>query len=246
MPSYPRFAIYFTPPREDELCRLGAATLGYDAFGGAALPFPDPLAVACPDWRELSEEPRKYGFHATLKAPFALADGREQGQLLESCRRFAETPREIVAITPVVRPISDFVALVPHDAAPGLTAFAQTCVEAFDAFRAPLTDNERARRNPAQLTPRQRANLEQWGYPFVEDDFRFHMTLAGRIPAARRDAIVSLLHDQFAAFATRPLPIDRIAVFRQDTPAARFRIVASYPLRSTDSAQQIRLTDASG
>jgi putative phosphonate metabolism protein len=233
MPSYPRFAIYFTPRREDALCRLGASTLGYDAFGGEALPFPDPLAAACADWRELTEEPRKYGFHATLKAPFALAAGRDQQQLLEACRRFAETPRDLAAITPVVRPISDFVALVPRDDAPDLSAFAQACVEAFDAFRAPLTDNDRARRNPAQLTPRQRANLEQWGYPYVEDDFRFHMTLAGRIATARRDTIVGLLREQFAAFETRPLLIDRISVFRQDAPAARFRVVASYPLRAT-------------
>jgi putative phosphonate metabolism protein len=236
MPSYPRFAIYFTPPREDALCRLGAATLGYDAFSGEELPFPPALAAACPDWRQLTEEPRKYGFHATLKAPFALADGCRQEQLLEACRRFAETPRRLVALAPEAQAIGDFVALVPREPSFGLNEFAQDCVEAFDRFRAPLTESDRARRQPAQLSPRQRANLEQWGYPFVEDDFRFHMTLAGRIPAARRGDIARLLRDAFAEFERRPLLVDRIAVFRQDAPTARFRIVASYPLRPDGGA----------
>ena len=97
MANYPRYAIYYAAAPDSALNRFGAQMLGYDAYGGNDLPFPDGVT---PDWRELTEDPRKYGFHATLKAPMALADGKTEAELAAACETFATTARRIPMIEP--------------------------------------------------------------------------------------------------------------------------------------------------
>jgi putative phosphonate metabolism protein len=232
MASPPRYALYFVPAPGSDLDRFGAALLGYDAFGGQDVPFPDDVAQAVPDWRDLTQDPRKYGFHATLKAPFALASGKSEADLIAACEAFAATARPIPMIAPVVNPISGFIAVVPAEHPAELNRLAADCVRDFDPFRAPLRAEDRARRNPSALTAAQVDHLDRWGYPYVMDDFRFHMTLTGRVPAERREQIVSMLRGRFAALDLRTLAIDRIAVFRQDDADSRFRVLAQFALQS--------------
>jgi putative phosphonate metabolism protein len=230
MADYPRYAIYYVPAPDSDLHRFGAQLLGYDAFGGEDLPFPDGILQGTPDWRQQTSDPRKYGFHATLKAPMSLADGRTEVELLAACAAFAATPRPVPVIRPVVDSISGFIAVVPAEPPPELIQLAADCVSEFDSFRAPLSEADRARRNPSQLTPAQREHLDRWGYPYVMDDFRFHMTLTGRLGAERRDPLLKMLADRFVALGLPTLPIDRIAVFRQENAASRFRIVDHWKL----------------
>ena len=115
-----------------------------------------------------------------------------------------------------------------------MTRLAADCVTEFDSFRAPLTEADRARRNPSQLTSRQREHLDRWGYPYVMDDFRFHMTLTGRVNAERRDGLVAMLRDRFAALGLSSRAIDGIALFRQDDANSRFRIVQQWELAQED------------
>jgi putative phosphonate metabolism protein len=230
MAAFPRYAIYFTAPQGSDLDRFGAVHLGYDAWSGEELPFPDDVLQTVPDWRALTQDPRKYGFHATLKAPMALADSKTEAELLDACAVFAAAPRAIPMIDPVVRSISGFIAVVPAQAPRELEQLAADCVSAFDGFRAPLTPDDRARRNPAKLTPRQCDYLDRWGYPYVMEEFRFHMTLTGRLDATPREPILAMLQDRFAELGIERLAIDRIALFKQDTTAARFRIIGQWPL----------------
>ncbi len=188
MADSPRYAIYYAPESGSALDRFGAHLLGYDAYRGDELPFPDGIV---PDWRELTQDPRKYGFHATLKAPISLADGKTETELLAACASFAEASRPIPIITPVVNAISDFIAIVPGERSAQLESLAADCVRAFDSFRTPLTTEDRARRNPSKLTPRQCDYLDHWGYPYVMEEFRFHMTLTGRLQPERREAMVA-------------------------------------------------------
>ena len=170
------------PAPGSDLDRFGAQLLGYDAFSGQEQPFPDGIVTqSAPDWRDLSRDPRKYGFHATLKAPMTLASGTDEAGLVAACEAFADAPRPIPVIKPVVDSISGFIALVPGEPSAELERLAAECVSEFDSFRAPLTPEDRARRNPAALTPRQCEHLDRWGYPYVMEDFRFHMTLTGRL-----------------------------------------------------------------
>jgi putative phosphonate metabolism protein len=231
--SRPRYAIYYVPAPDGDLHRFGADLLGYDAGSGEEQPFPDGITQAVPDWHELTRDPRKYGFHATLKAPFALALGKSETELIAACEAFAGTARPIPVITPVVKAISGFVALVPAEYSAELNRLAADCVHHFDGFRAPLTAEDRARRKPSVLTAAQVDHLDRWGYPYVMDDFRFHMTLTGKLPAERRDQLVALLQHRFAALNLGAIAVDRIALFRQNGSASRFRVLTHFALRPT-------------
>ena len=231
MTETPRFAIYYTPDVDTTLARFGSRMLGYDAVSGDDVAFPADVVAQVADWQDVTSDPRKYGFHATLKAPFTLANDTKEVSLRESCARFASIARIIPVIAPVVRSLDGFTAIVPTAPSEMLAMLAQDCVEAFDGFRTPMTPADRARRKPERLTARQVAQLDRWGYPYGGDDFRFHMTLTGRLPPERRDAVAAMLQRHFAALDLTSLAIDRIVLFRQDTPASRFRVIESFALR---------------
>jgi putative phosphonate metabolism protein len=235
MASFPRYAIYHAAVRGGELDRFGAELLGYDAWTGEELPFPDGVTQASPDWRDLTQDPRKYGFHATLKAPMVLAHGKTEAELLAACECFVETPRSIPIIAPIVNSISSFIAVVPAERSTELEQLAADCVSAFDSFRSPLSPADRARRNPEKLTSRQREYLDRWGYPYVMEEFRFHMTLTGRLGAERHAAVLTMLRARFATIGLTSLALDGIALFRQDDAASRFRIIGNWQLRRETS-----------
>jgi putative phosphonate metabolism protein len=230
MTAYPRYAIYYAPKPGSDLDRFGAHLLGYDAFSGSEPPFPHGIEQMVSDWRDLTQDPRKYGFHATLKAPFSLANGKTASELAAACETFANIPRPIPVIKPVVNSISGFLAVVPADPPAELGRLAADCVGVFDCFRAPLTPEDRARRNPSGLTPNQRNHLDRWGYPYVMEDFRFHMTLTGRLDAERRGTILAMLQKRFDALQITTLAIDRFSLSRQSDAGSRFRIVRDYVL----------------
>ncbi|CAN7531375.1 DUF1045 domain-containing protein [Bradyrhizobium sp. LjRoot220] len=230
MSNYPRYAIYYVPAPASDLHRFGAAMLGYDAASGDDVPFPAGVVRAEPDWQDLTSDPRKYGFHATLKAPFSLAPCRTETELLAACAAFAATPRAIPVIRPVVGSISGFIAVIPADPPAELIRLAADCVSEFDTFRAPLTETDRARRNPSRLTSAQRAYLDRWGYPYVMEEFRFHMTLTGRLDANRLETVMTMLRGSFSTLGLETLAIDRLALFRQDAADSRFRIARQYVL----------------
>jgi putative phosphonate metabolism protein len=229
MANYPRYAIYYAPAPGSDLDRFGAELLGYDAYEGADLPFP--ATAERPDWHDITEDPRKYGFHATLKAPISLASGKTEDGLVAACESFAATPRPLPVIEPVVDSISGFIAIVPANASAELQCLGADCVTAFDPFRASLEPEDRERRNPSRLTPRQREHLDAWGYPYVMEDFRFHMTLTGRLETARREDVLAMLRRSFSTIKLKTLQVDRLALFRQDDASARFRIIGHWPLR---------------
>lgn len=221
----PRYAIYFVPAADSALYRFGASALGYDCYTGNDIGFPDPLPTDESAWRDLTGEPRRYGFHATLKAPFHLADDTGEFELVEEFQRFSRTIEAVPVFEPTVATLQGFVAIIPTAADAAIDRLAAACVTAFDRFRAPLSAHERDRR-VIGLSERQAGNLDRWGYPFVFDDFRLHLTLTGRLDADWQSVILPFLRDRFAAaYGSRPLPIDRIALLRQDLADARFMII---------------------
>ncbi|UPJ59316.1 DUF1045 domain-containing protein [Bradyrhizobium sp. 192] len=232
MTGFPRYAVYFAAGSDAALSRFGAELLGYDAYTGNELPFPHGALHVAPDWRDISADPRKYGFHATLKAPMALVSGRTEAELIAACTVFAGKARPLPVIRPVVDAISGFIAVIPAEPVDALQQLAADCVRDFDSFRAALSAEDRARRRPEKLSERQRDYLDRWGYPYLMEEFRFHMTLTGRLDAERRGPILAMLRERFAALGIGTLAIDRIALFRQDDAKARFRIVGEWVLVS--------------
>jgi putative phosphonate metabolism protein len=223
----PRYAIYFVPAAQSQLYRYGSSVLGYDCYTGQVVDFPDPSGSAAANWNELSKEPRRYGFHATLKAPFHLLPSHSELQLANALQNFARLGHAIRTFTPALRLLSDFFAIVPRNAEPALDALAASCTTIFDAYRAPITPQERARRVALKLNEEQIRNLDRWGYPYVLSQFRFHMTLTGRIPASRRKAILAVLQDGFRRMAIEgSIAVDRVILVKQESPDASFRMVS--------------------
>jgi putative phosphonate metabolism protein len=229
----PRFAIYFVPPASSTLYRFGAGFLGYDCYTGQELGYTQASGLRASEWAELTREPRKYGFHATLKAPFRLLPKFNETDLMAELRRFAASRRMVPTIEPVVRTLGSFVAIVPDRANPAIDRLAADCVTAFEGFRLPLTPEERSGRLAAGLSARQIAHLDRWGYPYVLDEFRFHMTLTGPIDGDRRGSIVSLLQALLNhATGSEELAIAQLVLARQDARSAPFRVVCQAELNA--------------
>lgn len=220
-----RVAIYFTPDRDHALTRHAAAWLGRDAFTAAG------PTQGAGDGRPVSE-PARYGFHATLKAPFRLAPPHSLATLDAAIRSFAETRAAVALGTLKIAQIDGFFALVPERPSPELSRLEADIRAHFEPFRAPLTDADYIRRRPDRLTQRQRDNLVRWGYPHVAEDFRFHMTLTDRVLDAQAPAIAAELQRAFGPTLRDAIRLDSLALFIEPQPDHPFHIHAWRPLQT--------------
>lgn len=226
----PRYAVYFVPDPGTALYEFGASALGYDCYAGSNTALIKG-AEAFESWKDYVHAPRAYGFHATLKAPFYLADGSSEADLVNAIATFAADHAAVVVGQLVVRELDAFIALVPDAQQPLLDRLAQACVQVFDRFRAPMSAQERERRLAAGLSPAQITNLDRWGYPHVADDFRFHMTLTGALAAAERNRVLQFLCDQFDRIRdARSLVVDQLVVARQADSTSPFQVIRVAPL----------------
>jgi putative phosphonate metabolism protein len=224
-----RFAIYFAPARNTALARFGDAWLGRDVEIGRTLPQPAIAIFSAARLKELTEAPRHYGFHGTLKPPFRLADGDDTRRLHASLGRFAARQAAFMIPHLKLKAIGDFLALALASPLPALDALAAACVEAFDDFRAPPEPAELAKRAAAGLTPRQAELLARWGYPYVLDEFRFHLTLTGNVTdAADRDALHTALAPLLEPVLTEPVTVDALCLFQQRDRTAPFRLIERF------------------
>lgn len=228
MSDYQRFAVYYTAPT-GPLAEFGANWLGWDMVSGQPAPHPDIAGLPAPV-AELTATPRKYGFHGTLKAPFRLAPGTGPAMLLGAMRDMAGTIAPVALSGGLkLAQLGGFLALIPKGGDKALNELTAELVRELDLFRAPLTDREYARRKPEKLSPAQRAHLDRWGYPYVMEEFRFHMTLTGDLPAAQARAVCDALTPVLAPMLTAPYVIDAISLAGEDA-AGRFHLIERVPL----------------
>lgn len=223
-----RYALYFAPPTESDWWRFGVRWLGYDPASGEASKQVPPPGFSPAEFRALTEEPRRYGFHATLKPPMKLAATASRGQLIETLEAFCARRFSFTLPEMTVRRVGDFVACVPASVAERMNALARECVREFDELRAPPSPEEIARRRAKGLTARQESYLLRWGYPYVLDEYRFHMTLTGPLSEACAEAMVTAAQPLVRALG--PLACDALCWFEQAAPAESFRIAARVPL----------------
>jgi putative phosphonate metabolism protein len=225
-----RFAIYYAPPAGSALEAFGRAWLGRDHVTGQALEQPRIEGLAPERLHEITSSPRHYGFHATLKPPFRLAAGLTPENLHAAVRSLAGAHASFVCPPLQVSTISGFIACTLSAPSRPLEDLASECVRALDPFRGPLPDEEIARRRRGGLTPRQDAYLLEWGYPYVFEEFRFHMTLTGRLEEPLRGRVLAILRARAKAITGMPLSIDAIAVYEQPEGDLPFALSARYPL----------------
>lgn len=215
-----RYAIYDLGPTA--LAGFGAEWLGWDVRRGVES---RGLGGA------LVEVPRRYGFHATIKAPFRLAPGCSPEALVAAFDRLCAQLAPVAAEPGLqLRRIAGVLALVFEPQPPAVTALAAAVVRGLDGFRAPLTPEDRARRRPERLTDAQRALLDRWGYPWVMEEFRYHMTLTGALSPQAEAGARQRLAPLLAGLLPRPHPISGLALMGEDG-AGRFHLLHHAELR---------------
>lgn len=225
-----RFAIYYAPAVTDLIWERAAVWLGRDPATGLSY---DGAVAGIDRTRllNLTQSAGRYGFHATLKPPMALAPG----QTAEGLRAAMQTVASELAPVPlgklVIAELDGFLALVPENADnPQLQDFAASVVEAFEPFRAALSPRARAARAAHGLTPRQEELLDAYGYPYVFDEFRFHMTLTDRLTPTDRQEVLVAAQTWFGPILDEPVTLDRLALFHERENQLPFSRIAEYAL----------------
>lgn len=214
-----RHALYWAPEDDHPLWAAGCAWLGRDPRAAEA--------GTAPPGREA---PWRYGFHATLKAPFALAEGVDEARLEAAVEALAMACAPFALDTLHVGALADFAALRLRVTPPALQALADRAVVELDPLRRPMPPAEGARRAKG-LDDFERKLLERWGYPHVLSQWRFHMTLTDPLPdPGARACAMAEADAHFAAALRVPLTVRSVCVFVEPAPAAPLRLSRRFAL----------------
>ena len=210
-----RFAIYYSPEADTPLWELGTGWLGRDALNNSLVTPRHAVEVSELERQALTYTPAHYGLHATLKAPFELNAGTSYEELCEKLSVFAAAYRRFRLPSLTLRNMDDFVALVPEKPSERLNALAQSCVEVFDEFRMPLSQRELSYRQSTPLTRQQHELLLKWGYPYVMEAFRFHITLTNRTYRNQCDRVIAGMRDGVEKLNRCGVDFDGLCLFYQ-------------------------------
>ncbi len=220
---FQRFAVYYAPAPGTELASAGSKWLGWDAENAHSCTHPE-LGL---DLAQITETPRNYGLHATLKPPMQLAC--PQATFFDAVETLAQGLATVDMGQLCLRPIGGFLAIVPETQTQALTDAAARIVTALDPFRADLSEDALARRRAAGLSPRQEELLQLWGYPYVMEEFHFHITLTGRLESKTMTDALRAAHAWFAPALQDPQALDALCIFGEDE-AGRFHLLRRVPL----------------
>lgn len=223
-----RFAIYFAPAATGTLWERACTWLGRDPASGDL--FDGPVAgIDRPRLLNLTQSANRYGFHATIKAPMALVEDTSEADLRTALADFV-VQHEPVNLGPLtLASLQGFLALVP-EANEALQDFAAHVVESFDPLRAPMTVKDRAARASKGLTERQIELLDAYGYPYVFEEFQFHMTLSDRLTEEDAHDIARAATTWFAPVLDEPVILDRLSLFHEADAGKPFRRIADFKL----------------
>jgi len=223
-----RYALYFAPEQNSKWWQAGCRWLGRDPASGHAVEQIRIANVIPNVAHRLTTDARRYGFHATLKAPFRLAQGHELDELFETLEEFCLHQQAVEIPAPQLEWMGDFLAIRPYGDTKKLNQLAMQCVSHFDYLRSPLKPEELARRQQQQLSARQLRLLQHWGYPYTEEEYRFHMTLTDALN--NTDAAAAILQAARRHFDIgEPLMIQSIALFHEAEPGDDFKLLRRYP-----------------
>jgi len=227
----PRYALYFVPEEGTPLDLFGASWVGRSCHTNRHMA-PASLPLEIEELRlKYMADPHRYGFHATLKPPFAMANGgHSKKQLSDALSAFSREQTPILLPPLTVQALGNFIALVPSGEAPLVHRLAEDCVRQFDEFRALPSQEELAKRRAASLTLRQDAYLQTWGYPYVFEEFRFHMTLTGRIDDKDERLILQeALQLLWQELPPQPIYIDAITLLIEESRGEAFYVLERFP-----------------
>lgn len=234
---FKRYAIYYAPALDDPLWKKGTEWLGANpADANARFPATDVAGIARDLIDANSMSARRYGFHATLKAPMALADGVTRDELEAALSAFATRTAAVSIGRLKPAAIGAFLALIPEAHTEALTKLVGDVVAAFDGLRAPMDGAERARRTKGDgLSARQLELLDRFGYPYVLEEFRFHMTLTDRLDDALREKMLAAIQTHFGPVLEREVALDRLVVYGEPREGGPFARLGEYMLTGSET-----------
>lgn len=219
--------MYFCPSPDSDWGLAGAQWLGRCAITGKTSQQLEISGIDSELFRSLTSDPKRYGWHATLKAPFKLAPEHEVGELLLKLHQLAKSLKPFDLPKLEVSSVGGFLSLRPKIASDELDAAAAMCVRDLQSFSLPLTEKELTRRrNKAELTPEQDKLLVDWGYPWVLDEFNFHFSLTGSLDSVDAKTEKKLI--QAAKHHFQNLSIcrfDRIALVIEPEAGKDFEVI---------------------
>jgi len=231
-PTAYRYAVYYAPAPDSPWWAAGRQWLGRCAAQDRALAQPTVPGLTAAEFSALTAAPRRYGWHATLKAPFVLADGMSPATLRAALKELGQSLTAFAMPTLRVARLDDFLALVPQGSADSLQAVAAACVTQLNALSAPLSAAELQRRRQAQLTPEQDQMMVRWGYPYVMEHFRFHCSLTGPLNGLSSIQIDAVQGAAESLFHKLPAcRFDTLALFAEPTPGAEFLLLDHFGLQ---------------
>ena len=219
--NFSRYAIYYIP--DLPLFQIGSDWLGWNSIIGQE-------TTLSADYRRITDRPRKYGFHATVKPPFSLASRSTQGELQDAFHAFCASVSPATGGTLKISRLGRFLAMAQDVQSNEVTELVASTVSNFDKFCAPLSDQDIAKRRQRRLTPQQDALMLRWGYPYVMQEFKFHMTLTGPLAPNEIDAIEHDANKRFREFLGQPLKIASLALLGEHSESGRFHVIEKLSL----------------
>jgi hypothetical protein len=219
--NFSRYAIYYIP--DLPLFQIGSDWLGWNSLTGQE-------TTLSANHHRITDRPRKYGFHATMKPPFSLASNSTQGELQDAFQAFCATVSPATGGTLKISRLGRFLAMTQDVQSNDVTDLAASTVSHFDKFRAPLSDNDIQKRRQRRLTPEQDALMLRWGYPYVMQEFKFHMTLTGPLQNDEIVSIEQLANTRFQEFIGQSLNIASLALLGEDKDSGRFHVIEKLSL----------------
>lgn len=228
-----RCAVYFVPEIHSAWWQAGSAWLGRCAATGLSMGQPPLLGISSEFQRGCTSEPRRYGWHATIKAPFKIKPGENLRSVMSALHDLANTLPSFDLPPLQVSSDGGFLALRPMGDVSQINSTAAACVMGLHRFTTPLNETDLTRRRQAQLTPEQDRLLLAWGYPYVFDEFQFHLSLTGRLDGMNLDerAVWHLAAEKY--FEHLPIcRFDRLALFVEPERGANFQLFEQVELQS--------------
>lgn len=230
MTSYNRVAIFYAPASKSPLAKFGSEWLGWDVENAFEVNHPNIPNLPAPI-SNIVATPQKYGFHGTLKAPFNLNSARSLDELRGALHNFGHQTSKFTIGRMKVARLGNFVALIQEDPSDQLQIVASNVVKLFEEFRAPLSEYDIAKRRKANLSPRQDELMLKWGYPYIFDEFKFHLTLTGKLDESDAERTKLVLIEHLSSILSNPMEAVDICLYgeRED---GRFEIIERYPLQA--------------
>ncbi len=215
--NYKRYAIYYAPIENPELDLFGKCWLGWDPYKGEETTKSDLSKL--PSFKKFSGlvlTPKQYGFHGTIKAPFRLKNKYTYSDLENKVREISKQIQSFHLDKLVIKKLGNFIALTPSKNLK-VNDVSNKFVEGLDFLRDDLSEDEIKKRHPHKLSFNQKKMLFKWGYPYVFNEFKFHLTLTGKLRIEEIDNVYKYLQTILKSVNLRKIHFKSICIFGQKT-----------------------------